>query len=82
MSKKPTTKGGVRKVTVLCRLKESNDLLRSAYQIAKRKGRDTGWAAFERRLLEELEIQHRMMYPEMHDQLPTKPRTKGKQIRK
>jgi len=33
---------------------EYNQLLRSAYQIAKRKGADTNWEAFEKSLEKEL----------------------------
>jgi len=33
---------------------KQNDLLRSAYSIAQRKGKETNWSAFEDRLREEL----------------------------
>lgn len=36
------------------RLDDANDLLRSAYQIAKRNGADTNWPAFVKRLEGEL----------------------------
>jgi hypothetical protein len=39
------------------RLKKSNDLLRSAYQIAERNGEKTDWQSFKRQLLLELEVQ-------------------------
>lgn len=35
-------------------MKDINELLRSAYQIAQRKGKDTNWKAFENNLKEEL----------------------------
>ena len=39
-------------------LSEANQLLRSAYSIAKRKGVETNWDAFERSLEKELMLQH------------------------
>ena len=44
-------------------IKESNDLLRSAWMIAKRDGKDTNWEAFRGQLNIALERQHAMMYP-------------------
>jgi hypothetical protein len=44
-------------------IKESNDLLRSAWMIAKRDGKDTNWEAFRGQLNIALERQHKMMYP-------------------
>lgn len=44
-------------------LKEPNDLLRSAYQIALRGGKDTNWQSVEARLADELEREHKIMYP-------------------
>ena len=35
-------------------MKNSNELLRSAFQIAQRKGKDTNWEAFENNLKREL----------------------------
>ena len=35
-------------------MNEANELLRSAFQIAKRKGKDTNWEAFENNLKNEL----------------------------
>jgi hypothetical protein len=35
-------------------MEKQNDLLRSAYAIAERKGEHTNWDAFKRRLQEEL----------------------------
>ena len=35
----------------------SNDLLRSAHEIAKRRGADTNWEAFENNLRKELLVQ-------------------------
>jgi hypothetical protein len=39
-------------------LLESNDSLRSAYQIAKRDGRDTNWKSFRNQLSDVLDRQH------------------------
>ena len=39
--------------------RESNQLLRSAYQVAKRKGKGTNWEAFATQLLNGLERQHK-----------------------
>lgn len=44
-------------------IKQSNDLLRSAWMIAKRDGKDTNWEAFRGQLSIALERQHKMMYP-------------------
>ena len=38
---------------------EANELLRSAYQIAKRKGKETNWEAFEGRVKEFLEKENK-----------------------
>jgi hypothetical protein len=35
-------------------INDQNSLLRSAYQIAQRKGKDTNWEAFENNLKKEL----------------------------
>jgi len=43
-------------------IKASNDLLRSAWMIAKRDGKDTNWEAFREQLNSALERQHAMMY--------------------
>jgi hypothetical protein len=42
---------------------EANTLLGSAYQIAQRKGKDTNWTAFTKRLKRELNRQHKLLYP-------------------
>jgi len=44
-------------------IKESNDLLRSAFMIAKRDGKETNWEAFRNQVSIALERQHKMMYP-------------------
>ena len=44
-------------------LTEANDMLRSAYQVAKRDGAETGWEAFRTRLAAVLKKQHAIMYP-------------------
>jgi hypothetical protein len=43
--------------------------LRSAYEIAKRKGQDTNWEAFEKSVLAELEAQHALRHKpsEIHE---------------
>jgi thioesterase domain-containing protein len=43
-------------------IKESNDLLRSAFMIAKRDGKETNWEAFRNQVSIALERQHKMMY--------------------
>ena len=45
-------------------VKESNGLLRSAYQIAKRDGKDTNWEAFRNQVYIALVRQHEQMYGE------------------
>lgn len=44
-------------------LKLPNDLLRTAYAIADREGVDTGWKVFKRNLSNELEREHKIIYP-------------------
>lgn len=44
-------------------IKASNDLLRSAWMIAKRDGKDTNWEAFRGQLNNALARQHKMIYP-------------------
>ena len=44
-------------------IKESNGLLRSAFMIAKRDGKETNWEAFRNQVSIALERQHKMMYP-------------------
>jgi hypothetical protein len=44
-------------------IKESNDLLRSAFMIAKQDGKETNWEAFRNQVSIALERQHKMMYP-------------------
>ena len=43
-------------------IKESNDLLRSAFMIAKRDGKETNWEAWRKQLDIALARQHAMMY--------------------
>jgi thioesterase domain-containing protein len=43
-------------------IKESNDLLRSAFMIAKQDGKETNWEAFRNQVSIALERQHKMMY--------------------
>ena len=45
-------------------VKESNSLLRSAFMIAKRDGKETNWEAWRKQLNIALERQHKMMYPQ------------------
>lgn len=47
-------------------LKKPNEALRSAYQIAKREGKDTNWDIFTHYLENELEREHKIMYPSTH----------------
>ena len=42
---------------------QANSLLRSAYAIALREGKDTNWEAWRNQLLKELKRQHKIMYP-------------------
>ena len=49
-------------------IKESNDLLRSAFMIAKRDGKETNWEAWRKQLNNALERQHAMMYGEKAQQ--------------
>lgn len=44
-------------------LDEVNSLLRSAYQIALRDGKDTNWEAWRNQLFKVLKKQHKLMYP-------------------
>ncbi len=44
-------------------LRETNEVLRSAYQIAQRGGKETNWAAFTKRLEGVLKRQHALLYP-------------------
>ena len=48
-------------------IKESNDLLRSAWMIAKRDGKETNWEAFRGQLDIALERQHKMMYKQQEE---------------
>ena len=43
-------------------IKESNDLLRSAFMIAKRDGKETNWEAFHHQISVALERQHKIIY--------------------
>ena len=49
-------------------IKESNGLLRSAFMIAKRDGKETNWEAFRNQVSIALERQHKMMYGEKAQQ--------------
>ena len=49
-------------------IKESNDLLRSAFMIAKRDGKETNWEAWRKQLEIALTRQHKMMYGEKAQQ--------------
>ena len=44
-------------------LKDANDMCRSAWQIAERRGRQTGWDGYILRLRESLVRQHAVMHP-------------------
>ena len=50
-------------------IKESNDLLRSAFMIAKRDGKETNWEAWRKQLEIALTRQHKMMYGEKAQQV-------------
>ena len=45
-------------------IKESNSLLRSAFMIAKRDGKDTNWEAWRKQLDDALSRQYAMMHPQ------------------
>jgi hypothetical protein len=47
-------------------VEDSNTLLRSMASISKRKGEETNWEPFIVRLKEQLDIQHKIMYPEQY----------------
>ena len=49
-------------------IKESNGLLRSAFMIAKRDGKETNWEAWRKQLEIALTRQHKMMYGEKAQQ--------------
>ena len=49
-------------------IKESNGLLRSAFMIAKRDGKETNWEAWRKQLEITLTRQHKMMYGEKAQQ--------------
>lgn len=49
-------------------IKESNDLLRSAFMIAKRDGKDTNWEAWHNQLSVALARQHAMMYKQQENE--------------
>lgn len=46
---------------------EANQVLRSVYSIAKRKGATTNWKAFENSLESILKEQHKRLYPTLKD---------------
>ena len=52
------------KATLKSEVEESNGLLRSAFQIAKRDGKDTNWEAFRNQVYIALVRQHEQMYGE------------------
>lgn len=41
---------------------KANELLRSTYQIALRKGQSTNWSAFTKNIDKELKRQHKILY--------------------
>lgn len=43
-------------------LEIANGLIRSAFEIAKRNGKDTNWVAFRKQLDKELKRQHKILY--------------------
>jgi hypothetical protein len=45
------------------RLAKSNEFLRTFYQVVLRKGVTTYWEGLEERLKKELDLQHKIMYP-------------------
>ena len=49
------------------RMEEANSLLRSAYQVALREGKETNWEAFKKCVYKELVIEHKIMYPSSDD---------------
>lgn len=51
------------KTMIVKELAEANELLRSMYQVAKRKGLRTNWVALEKKLLKELKREHTIMFP-------------------
>jgi hypothetical protein len=44
-------------------IRQSNEILRSAYAIAMRNGKDTDWDGFRKKLDIRLDVQHKIMYP-------------------
>lgn len=44
-------------------LKDANDALRSAYEVAKREGKDTRWPEFTARIKKSLDAQHKVLFP-------------------
>lgn len=51
------------KTMIVKELTGANELLRSVYQIVKRKGLRTNWVALEKKLLKELKREHTIMFP-------------------
>jgi hypothetical protein len=45
------------------RLWKANEIIRSAFQVADRKGEKTNWESFKESLRVELEREHKIMYP-------------------
>ncbi len=66
------------KVDLMAMLKDSNEVLRSAFSIASRRGEETNWEAFTKRVEKILDKQHLIIYPKREggpsvqaDSLPT-----------
>jgi hypothetical protein len=58
-------------------LTNANELLRSAYQIAKREGESTNWEAWVYQLKNGLDDQHAVMHPSGHNAEVCHPPTKN-----
>lgn len=48
-------------------LMDANQIIRSAHSIAERKGADTNWEYFEKRVKEILKEQHKFLYPTLKE---------------
>jgi len=46
----------------------ANAVMRSAHEIAERRGQQTNWTAFQEALAEQLAEQHRYMHQTYHDE--------------
>lgn len=62
-----TTATTSKEIKLLEALREANDLLRSTYSIAERKGESTNWDGFSKNVLRALEKQHRLLYPSKYN---------------